>query len=133
MDLSRLRQTLCGLGREEEKLFRVFLGMQEMIRGGIYRTKTRCGKKGCRCERGELHDIWVLYRSREGKTETRSLKKEDVFKYGEYTRNYQLYRQARGELVKLQRRQIKVIDMMEKELRSAKQDTEKKLFQRAAR
>lgn len=130
MDISRLRQVLSELCKGQERLLRVFMTTKEMIRGGIYKTRTKCGKKGCKCESGELHDIWVLYRSIEGKKEIRSLTKEEAFKYSDYTRNYQRYRQARAEMVKLQRRQIQVVDMMEKEIRAAKRDSEKKLFQR---
>lgn len=33
------------------------LACSDMLQGSIVRINTRCGKKGCRCERGEYHGI----------------------------------------------------------------------------
>lgn len=129
MDISRCRQELKRLLATQEKEVDVILGIRGLIKGGIYKTKTKCGKKGCRCEGGkELHEVWKLYRSKDGKTETRSIKEEDVYEYERYTRDYQRYRQARAELVKLQREQIRLIDLIEEGLRKEKRKIEQKLF-----
>ena len=128
MDISRCRQELKDLLAKQEKEVDAILGVRGLIKGGIYKTKTKCGKKGCRCAKGELHTIWVLYRSENGKTETRSIKEEDVYEYGHYTDDYQKYRQARAALVKLHRKQLMLVDLIEEGLRKEKRGIEQKLF-----
>lgn len=88
-----------------------------MIKGSIYKTKTKCGTtKGCRCERkGELHEVWRLSRSHKGKSQTRTLKKHEVYKYQKYTKVYQRHRRARAKLVKLYTKILKIVDQIEKE------------------
>jgi len=129
MDISKCRQELKGLLTQEGKVVDVILGTKWIIKGGIYKTKTKCGKKGCKCAGGkELHDVWKLYRSKGGKTETRSIKEEDVHKYGQYTEDYQKYRQARAELVKLHWEQLMLVNLIEEGLRKEKASVEHKLF-----
>ena len=121
MDISKYRLRLRNLFEEQMKLLNIFLGIRELIKGGIYMTRTKCGKKGCKCESGkELHSVWRFYRSKEGKTEIKTIDEEKMFKYENYTKNYQRYRQARAQLVKLQRQQIKIIDLIEKGIRKEK-------------
>jgi len=128
MDISRDRQRLRGLFYSQMRLMQIFLGTRGLVKGGIYKTRLKCGKKGCRCERGELHEVWMFYRSEEGKTKIRTLSREDVTEYGKYTRSYQRYRQARAELVRLQKEQIGLIDQIEEGLRKENWRIEQKLF-----
>lgn len=118
MDISKYRQRLRGLFAKQMKLVDVFLGTRVLMKGGIYRSKSKCGKKGCKCEKeGELHEVWKFYWSEEGRTKIRSISKEEIFRYGKLTRNYRRFRWARAELVKLHREQIRLIDQIEKGLR----------------
>ena len=128
MDISRGRQRLRGLFYSQMRLLQTFLGTRVLVKGGIYKTKLKCGKKGCKCERGELHEVWMFYRSEEGKTKIRTLSKEDVTEYGKYTRSYQKYRQARAGLVRLQKEQLRIIDLIEEGLRKENRKVEQKLF-----
>ena len=116
MSLSQNRKKLKGLFLRQEALIPVFLSRKPLIKGGVYKAKTKCGSKGCRCEReGELHEVWRLYRSHKGKSQTRTLKKYEVFKYQKYTQEYRRYRLARSRLVKLHSEILNIVDRIEKE------------------
>lgn len=44
--------------------------------GGVYQTKSRCGKPNCRCVKEKtLHSVWRLYRTEDGKARLKALKK----------------------------------------------------------
>jgi hypothetical protein len=130
MDISKYRQELRVLFDDERELIETFLVIRGLVKGGIYKTKLKCGKKGCKCERGELHEVWMHYRSEGGKTKTRTIRKEEVQEYERYTRNYQRYRQSRAELIKLHKKQIRLIDLIEEGLRKENSGIEKKLFKK---
>lgn len=118
MDVSGYRQQLHNLFNEQKRLVGTILRIRGIVRGGIYRSRSKCGKKGCKCEKeNKLHETWKFYWSEGGKTRIRSISESDIMSYGRYTKEYQKYRYARAELVKLCRKQIKIIDLMEKELR----------------
>jgi len=53
MDISKDRQRLRGLFYGQMRLLQTFLGIRGLVKGGIYKTKLKCGKKGCKCERGD--------------------------------------------------------------------------------
>lgn len=128
MDISKERQRLRDLFYGQIRLLKTFVGVRGLVKGGIYKTRLKCGKKGCRCERGELHEVWMFYRSKEGKTKIRTLSKKAVAEYGQYTRSYQRYRQARAELVRLHKEQLRIIDLIEEGLRKENRKIEQKLF-----
>ena len=118
MDVSRCRQRLQGLFAEQRRLLEVLLGVRGIVRGGIYLTKSKCGKAVCKCEKeGKLHEVWKYYWSEGGKTRIRSISEADRINYLRYTKEYQKYRRVRAELVKTQQEQIKLIGLLEKGLR----------------
>lgn len=128
MDISKDRQQLAQLLQNQKELMQGILGARMLIKGGIYKTNLRCGKKGCKCGRGELHEVWMFYRSEGGKTKIRTLSKENAMEYERYTMGYQKYRRARAELVKIQKKQIRLIDHIEEGLRMNNRKIEKKLL-----
>ncbi len=118
MNLSQNRKKLKFLISRLENLAEVFCSRQPLIKGSIYKTKTKCGSDNCRCAReGQLHEVWRVTRSHQGKTQTRTLKPQEVSKYKKYTRSYRSHRKARAELVKLNKKLLKVVDEIEKEKR----------------
>lgn len=130
MDISRSRQELRRLFIRQMELQWIFLRIRALVKGGIYKTRLKCGKPGCRCEKGKKHGVWMFYRSEGGKTRIRTLSEKDVHDYGHYTRDYQRYRRARAELVKLQREQLRLIDLLEDGLRRGKRNVERILFRK---
>ncbi|MGQ9847891.1 MAG: DUF6788 family protein [Bacteroidales bacterium] len=41
--------------KQKERLLRDIQGCSGMLQGSLVALYRRCGKKGCRCERGEKH------------------------------------------------------------------------------
>lgn len=54
-DISRLRQKISLLRTERAGLEDKALRSQAMVRGSLLELMRKCGKPGCKCQRGELH------------------------------------------------------------------------------
>lgn len=115
MNTSQCRLRLKRLVGEETGLINVFMSRKALIKGTVYLMKTKCGKEGCKCAReGELHEVWRLTRSENGKTKTVSLGKKGIAKYQELTRQYREFRQARARIAQIHKEQIEIINILEK-------------------
>jgi len=121
MTLSQARLKLKQLANELIKLLDVFLARKPLVKGGVYPTKSRCGKPNCKCvKEGALHTVWRLYWSEGGKTKLIAIKKGTVYDYQRLTANYQRVRRARARLVKIHWEMIKLINLLEKGLTKGK-------------
>lgn len=121
MTLSQARLKLKQLGSELIKLLNVFLARKTLIKGGVYQSKSRCGKPNCRCVReGKLHGVWKLYWTEGGKTKQIAIKKGGVYDYQRLTANYQRFRKARARLVRIYQEMIQLINFIEKGLTKGK-------------
>jgi hypothetical protein len=54
------------MATRKEQLIQNILACQGMLHGTIVRINSRCGKKGCRCERGEYHGVSHYLSYKEG-------------------------------------------------------------------
>jgi hypothetical protein len=45
------------MSSKKDKIIKEILSCTDMLQGSIVRINSRCGKKGCRCERGEYHGV----------------------------------------------------------------------------
>jgi hypothetical protein len=54
-DISHLRQQLVRLRAERTNLEDQTLRSRAMVRGSLIELMRKCGKAGCKCQRGELH------------------------------------------------------------------------------
>lgn len=114
MKLSKIRFRLRRLNEESIKLMAIFMGRKPLLRGGVYRAVSKCGKPNCVCVReGKLHVAWRFYWTEGGKTLNRVLSKSEVDYYQRLTRNYQRFRRARARLVKIHKAMIELIDILE--------------------
>lgn len=115
MTLSQCRVRLRQLIQEQTRLLAVFLARKTLVKGGIYESKSRCGKPNCRCAReGIMHVIWKLYWTEGGKTRQQAIKKGMVYDYRRLTANYQRFRHARAQLVKIHRAMMVLVNQLEK-------------------
>ncbi|MCK4306023.1 MAG: hypothetical protein KAY24_17420 [Candidatus Eisenbacteria sp.] len=113
--LSAARKRIHQLQQAMEDDLRVFLERTPLLKGRLYEAQTRCGKPGCRCNRGELHTAMVLaYRGGE-KQYNRCPADQDIPLLHEMTGRYQDFRQARARLVKASRELLEQIGVMERE------------------
>jgi len=54
--------------QERKELVRQLSSLSKLIRGSLVRGSKKCGRKGCKCEKGELHPHVVISTFRSGKT-----------------------------------------------------------------
>lgn len=66
-NLSALRQRLWRLHAVLSRLLRTMTSQGPLTPGSFYLLRRKCGKPSCRCARGQLHAVWVLTRSQNGK------------------------------------------------------------------
>ncbi len=102
-DLSRLRQQIYKLQREHARLIQGMLKSRGMVKGSVVTLARRCGKPGCKCNRGEKHKSKYLSISEGGKTRMVYLKPGMEMKVGEAAERYRRFRRARAQLVKVQK------------------------------
>jgi len=102
-DFSRLRQQIYKLQREHARLIQRMLKSRGMVKGSVVTLARRCGKPGCKCNRGEKHKSKYLSISEGGKTRMVYLKPGMEMKVGEAAERYRRFRRARAQLVKVQK------------------------------
>ena len=113
MELSKLRQQLHLLARERAEHEKVIMKHNTLIKGSFVEQYKTCGKKGCRCQRGEKHGPnYYVSNKIEGKTKLLPVK-EDLDKVKKKTLNYREFRKAREKWIKVNASMLKLIDQIE--------------------
>jgi hypothetical protein len=115
MDASQLRKQIQQRQREIGDLFRVLKQRRPMVRGNVYNLRRKCGKVGCRCQEGLLHESWVLSVSEKGRKRMRAIPRGKRTQWQSMTERYRRFRRARARLVKLFAAIIKLVDELERE------------------
>ena len=110
---SQLRQSLAALANEIRQIVEPFFSDKPVIKGSVYELKTKCGKPGCKCAKGELHPRMVLSASEKGKTKLRAIPGGFLVEVKTKVRCYQELRGARARLVEMHKKMLKVMDEME--------------------
>ncbi len=110
---SQLRQSLAGLANEIRQIVEPFFSDKPVIKGSVYELKTKCGKPGCKCAKGQLHPRMVLSASEKGKTKLRVIPRGFLVEVKTKVRCYQELRGARARLVEVHKKILKVMDEME--------------------
>ena len=113
MDVSRLRQRLREAGRQFDRQLRTLLEHDPLLRGGVYRLRRRCGKAGCRCARGELHESWVWLTREQGVQRLRVVPKDQTARWRELAAYYRRFRLARRELARQYREVHRLVKLLE--------------------
>jgi len=116
---SRQRQALNDLLDRHHRLIQALLRPRELIKGTLYKLRTRCGKAGCHCARSEeaRHVSTVITWSEEGKTRLRSISPADSLRVQRLTLRYRDFRRARASLVRIHSEILAALDRLEKALR----------------
>ena len=110
---SQLRQSLAGLSGQIRQIVEPFFSDKSVIKGSVYELKTKCGKPGCKCAKGQLHSRMVLSASEKGKTRLRAIPHGFLVEVQTKVRCYQELRRARARLVESHKEILKVMDQME--------------------
>jgi len=112
-NLSRLRQQIHELQREHARLVQRMLKSKSMVKGSVIILARRCGKPGCKCNRGEKHKSKYLSISDGGKTRMIYLKPGMEMKVREAAERYRRFRSARARLVKIQKDVLNLFNQLE--------------------
>ncbi len=86
---------------------------RKMVKGSVITLARRCGKTGCKCNRGEKHKSKYLSISDGGKTRMIYLKPGMEMKVGEAAERYRGFRSARVRLVKTQKEVLNLFNQLE--------------------
>ena len=112
MDLSRLRQECSEAGRLYQKQLRVIMSHKGMMSGSVYLLRRKCGKEGCRCERGQLHESWVHQYREDGVQRTRMVPKGMRSRWHALVDEHRRFRLARREMARLSARMLELADLI---------------------
>jgi len=115
MDASQLRKQLQQRQREIGDLLRALKQRRPLIRGNAYNLRRKCGKEGCRCQAGHLHESWVLSVPEGGRKRMRAIPRGKRTQWQSMSERYRRFRRARARLVKLFAEIIKLVDELERE------------------
>ena len=110
---SQLRQSLAGLSSQIRQIVEPFFSDKPVIKRSAYELKTKCGKPGCKCAKGQLHSRMVLSASEKGKTKLRAIPHGFLVEVQSRVRCYQELRRARARLVEVHKQILNVMDQME--------------------
>ena len=110
---SQLRQSLRRLSNEIRQVGEPFFSDKPVIKGSVYELKTKCGKPGCKCAKGQLHARMALSASEKGKTKLRAIPHGFLTEVQTKVRCYQELRRTRARLVEEHKKILKIMDEME--------------------
>ena len=110
---SQLRKSLTGLSSQIRQAVEPFFSDKPVVKGSAYELKTKCGKPGCKCAKGQLHVRMVLSASEKGKTKLRAIPHGFLVEVQTKARRYQELRRARARLVEAHKEMLKVMDQIE--------------------
>jgi len=110
---SQLRQSLRRLSNEIRQVGEPFFSDKPVIKGSVYELKTKCGKPGCKCAKGQLHHRMVVSASEKGKTKLRAIQHGFLVEVQTKVRRYQELRRVRVQLIEVHKKMLQVMDEME--------------------
>jgi len=112
---SRLRQDLHRVRRQIVRLIREAMRREPVVRGVVYKLRRKCGKAGCRCNEGDLHECWVFTWMDSGVKRLRPVPQGVRLRWSALTERYRRARKARARLVKRFAEALRTIDALEQE------------------
>ena len=112
-NLSSLRTQLCTTQQQLHDLLQAFLGREPLLPASLYTLRRRCGKPTCHCAHGQRHATTVLSYRGPDRPATISPPPEHLDQVRTLTDAYRRFRQARTQLLRLQRRCLTLIDQLE--------------------
>jgi len=110
---SQLRQSLARLANEIRQIVDPFFSDKPVIKGSVYELKTKCGKPGCKCAKGEPHHRMVVSASEKGKTKLRAIPHGFLVEVQTKVHRYQELRRARVRLIEVYKKMLQTMDEME--------------------
>ncbi len=115
MNASQLRKQIQQCQREIGDQLRILKQRRPLVRGNVYNLRRKCGKAGCRCQDGHLHESWVLFVPERGRKRMRAVPKGRRTQWQPMTERYRRFRRSRARLVKLFAKILMLVDKLERE------------------
>ena len=112
-DLSTLRSQVLAVAPQIQELLETFLAREPLLPGSLYTLRRRCGKPNCHCARGELHASTVLSYRGQGRPQNITPPAETLAEVRKLTDAYRQFRQARTQLLRLQKQLRTLLDRLE--------------------
>ncbi len=102
--------------KKRQQLMSELLDLKQMVWGSFCQIHVKCGKKHCRCQKGELHPHRRMSWREKGRGFSRAVPKEDFEWIEKMTENYRTFRNLRKEIAKLEKEIKELLNDYEKEL-----------------
>lgn len=103
--LSELRQKIVWLREERQRLENSLFRPKKMIRASLVFLPNWCGKKDCRCKKGNPHGPYpYLSERKEGRTRMTYVKKGDLYGIKEKAEEYTRFQQKLARLTKINKK-----------------------------
>jgi hypothetical protein len=110
---SRVRQRLAEAAqRHLEQVEALLANKGPLIRGSFGLRRRVCGKPGCHCARGELHESNYLSASQGGKVRQVHVPESDVLEVSQGVARYRLFRLREAKLVELSALQLRLVSQL---------------------
>jgi hypothetical protein len=96
-----------------QELLETFLAREPLLPGSLYTLRRRCGKTSCHCAHGELHASTILSYRGQGRPQNITPPEEQLDEVRKLTDAYRRFRQARTQLLRLQKQLLALLDRLE--------------------
>lgn len=107
---SRVRQRLAEAAqRHLEQVELLLANKGPLIRGSFGSRRRLCGKPGCHCVRGELHESKYLAASQDGRIRQVHVPESDVLEVSQGVARYRRFLQSEAKLVELSALQLRLV------------------------
>jgi hypothetical protein len=115
MNPSRLRQRVHRVRKQIDQQIDKLTERGPFIKGAVYCLRRKCGKPGCRCEKGALHQNLVLAVPEKGAKRMRTVPKGKHEQWQLLAGRYRRFRRSRAQLVKLFAQLLVLVDELERQ------------------
>ncbi len=110
---SKLRQRILETAREFQKLLETLVHERGPLIRGSFGTRARsCGRPGCRCAQGFLHESKYLTASQGGKARQVHVPAYDELRVAQGVERYRRFWQGRARLTGLMKAELELIDRL---------------------
>lgn len=114
---TQLVEQICDLKKKRSILLEQLVNENKpLLRGALNKKLRKCGKKNCKCTRGELHKSFQLSARVDGRTHTRHIPASDLPIVAPAAKRYKAWKNNRAEIVRLNKEQLQLIDKRRDEL-----------------
>lgn len=108
-----ISKKISKIEKKRQQLFDELFAIEDMVQGSFCLIHVKCGKKYCRCNRGELHPHYRMSMRRNGVQVSRAVPKEDYEWLAKVTSNYKKFRKIRKEISILEKQISQLLDLEE--------------------